>query len=70
MPYPLPKMDMVAVPDFSGGAMENYGLIIFREIELLYDEMHSGAYRKQRASYISKFVFSFSLFCVSLMPCK
>ncbi|RVX16937.1 Aminopeptidase M1 [Vitis vinifera] len=51
MPYPLPKMDMVAVPDFSGGAMENYGLIIFREIELLYDEMHSGAYRKQRATY-------------------
>ena len=52
MPYPLPKMDMVAVPDFSGGAMENYGLIIFREIELLYDEMHSGAYRKQRLTIV------------------
>ncbi|WJZ94349.1 hypothetical protein VitviT2T_013220 [Vitis vinifera] len=52
MPYPLPKMDMVAVPDFSGGAMENYGLIIFREIELLYNEMHSGAYRKQRLTIV------------------
>ncbi|CAK7356897.1 unnamed protein product [Dovyalis caffra] len=53
MPYPLPKLDMVAVPEFSGGAMENYGLIIYREIELLYDDLQSTAARKQRISYMA-----------------
>ncbi|KAG5537939.1 hypothetical protein RHGRI_025134 [Rhododendron griersonianum] len=49
MPYTLPKLDMVAVPDFSAGAMENYGLIVYRETEMLLDDMHSAAVNKQRA---------------------
>ena len=48
MPYALPKLDMVAVPDFAAGAMENYGLIIYRETDLLHDELHSTASNKQR----------------------
>ncbi|MFS7974548.1 putative membrane alanyl aminopeptidase [Helianthus anomalus] len=48
MPYTLPKLDMVGVPDFPAGAMENYGLIVFRETELLHDDLHSAAANTQR----------------------
>ncbi|KAL8153428.1 hypothetical protein V2J09_011188 [Rumex salicifolius] len=41
--YPLLKLDMVSVPDFSAGAMKNYGLIIYREVDLLHDEKNSTA---------------------------
>jgi aminopeptidase N len=52
VPYPLPKMDMIAIPDFSAGAMENYGLVTYRETALLFDERHSAAANKQRVGSI------------------
>ena len=38
IPYPLPKLHLVAVPSFWAGAMENWGAIAFRETALLVDE--------------------------------
>jgi aminopeptidase N len=35
--YPMPKLDMVAIPDFEAGAMENFGCITYRETGLLVD---------------------------------
>lgn len=45
--YPLPKLDLVAIADFSAGAMENWGLITYRESCLLIDEAESSATSRQ-----------------------
>jgi aminopeptidase N/puromycin-sensitive aminopeptidase len=42
IPYPYKKLDIIAVPDFEAGAMENTGAITYREIYLLVDEQHSS----------------------------
>lgn len=38
--------------EFSGGAMENYGLIIYRENELLHDDLHSTVANKQMLTIV------------------
>lgn len=45
--YPLPKMDLIAIADFSSGAMENWGLVTYRESCLLVDPDNTSAVRKQ-----------------------
>lgn len=53
VPYPLPKADHVAIPDFSSGAMENWGLITYREIALLADKTSSVSMREYVATVIA-----------------
>ncbi len=45
--YPLNTLDMIAIPDFSAGAMENWGAITYRESMLLVDEEHSSTSTRQ-----------------------
>ncbi|XP_045478249.1 glutamyl aminopeptidase isoform X5 [Harmonia axyridis] len=48
IPYPLPKLDMIAIPDFSSGAMEHWGLVTYRETALLYTPKDHSSENKQR----------------------
>ncbi len=50
IPYPFAKLDLVAVPDFAAGAMENAGLVTFREWFLLWDE---GSPEAQKRAFLS-----------------
>ncbi|XP_046441609.1 aminopeptidase Ey-like [Daphnia pulex] len=51
--YPLPKVDMAAIPDFAAGAMENWGHINFKEADLLIDEQRSSEVAKQRVAEVT-----------------
>jgi puromycin-sensitive aminopeptidase len=52
IPYALPKCDQVALPDFASGAMENWGLITYRETALLVDPKNSSAAARQRVAEV------------------
>jgi aminopeptidase N len=47
VPYPLPKLDQIAIPGGFGGAMENWGGITYYESRLLFDPKNSSAETKQ-----------------------
>jgi alanyl aminopeptidase len=54
VPYPYPKLDLVAVPDFSAGAMENPGLVTFRDVLILLDPKRATtALRRDQATVIA-----------------
>ncbi|ODV80897.1 aminopeptidase 2 [Suhomyces tanzawaensis NRRL Y-17324] len=50
--YPLPKCDMVAIHDFSAGAMENFGLITYRNTDLLIDASKADVNTKLRVTEV------------------
>ena len=53
VPYPLPNMDQVAIPDFEAGAMENWGLVTYREACLLADENSPKSHNEYVATVIT-----------------
>ncbi len=52
LPYPYEKLDLVAVPDFEAGAMENAGAVFFRETLLLVDPESATLQEKKRAAEV------------------
>lgn len=52
VPYPLKKCDQVALPDFDAGAMENWGLITYREVALLADSKNRSVSNEQYVSMV------------------
>ncbi len=53
VPYPLPKLDSVAIPDFSSAAMENWGIVTYREIVLLIDPKTASQSNRETVSLVS-----------------
>ncbi|MBI5139887.1 MAG: M1 family metallopeptidase [Candidatus Vogelbacteria bacterium] len=50
--FPIPVLDLVAIPDFNSGAMENWGAITYRETALLIDPDNSSAATKERVALV------------------
>jgi aminopeptidase N len=52
IPYPFGKLDLIGIPDFAAGAMENVGAITFRETDLLIDEKTASALVQKRVAEV------------------
>lgn len=52
IPYPLPVLDLIAIPDFAAGAMENWGAVTYRETALLVDPELSSTVNKQYVALV------------------
>jgi puromycin-sensitive aminopeptidase len=52
IPYPGDKLDLIAIPDFAAGAMENLGCVTFRETELLLDPATASQAERQRVALV------------------
>ena len=68
VPFPLPKLDMIAIPDFGLGAMENWGLITYRETDLLYKEGVSAASNRQRIATVVSHELAHQVKCILARP--
>uniref|UniRef100_A0A0N5C5B6 Peptidase_M1 domain-containing protein n=1 Tax=Strongyloides papillosus TaxID=174720 RepID=A0A0N5C5B6_STREA len=61
-PFPLEKQDLIGLPDFAAGAMENWGLITYRETDLLYDPKVQFPFQKMRVSIVIAHEMSHQVF--------
>ena len=52
IPYPLKKLDLIALPDFEAGAMENFGAITYRETDLLLDPKTASIGAKKEVAMV------------------
>ena len=50
--YPMPKLDMIGIPDFEAGAMENFGAITYRETDFLIDEKTASLTQKKEVASV------------------
>jgi len=50
--YPLPKLDMICITEFAMGAMENWGLVTYRETAIMVDEAKASVQNKQRVAIV------------------
>ena len=50
--YPMPKLDMIALPDFEAGAMENFGAITYRETDMLLDDSHASVDQEKEVAAV------------------
>jgi aminopeptidase N/puromycin-sensitive aminopeptidase len=52
IPYPLKKLDLIGLPDFEAGAMENFGAITYRETDLLIDPKSASINAKKEVALV------------------
>jgi aminopeptidase N len=52
IPYPLKKLDLIGLPDFEAGAMENFGAITYREEDLLLDPSTAPIAAQRNVAYV------------------
>ena len=52
IPYPLKKLDLIGLPDFEAGAMENFGAITYRETALLIDSRTASINAKEEVALV------------------
>lgn len=50
--YPMPKLDLIALPDFEAGAMENFGAITYRETDMLLDPKTASVGAKKNVAEV------------------
>ncbi|XP_055523956.1 aminopeptidase N-like isoform X2 [Wyeomyia smithii] len=66
--FQLPKVDLVPIPDFNRGAIENWGLITFRATYLIYDEHNTPARTQQTIANLITHEFVHSWFGNEVTP--